>query len=90
MENVLYSILGILIPFAGTSIGSSFVFFMKKNISDSINKIIVGFASGVMIAASIWSLILPAVEMAESQGKVSWVPAAVGFALRCYIFGIYK
>ena len=81
MENILYSIGGILIPFIGTSLGSSFVFFMRKNMKDNVQKLIVGFASGVMIAASIWSLILPAVEMAEEQGKTSWVPAAVGFAL---------
>ena len=81
MENMLYSIAGILIPFIGTSLGSSFVFFMRKNMSSKFQKMIVGFASGVMIAASIWSLILPAVEMAEEQGKTSWVPAAIGFAL---------
>ena len=81
MENILYSIGGILIPFVGTSVGSSFVFFMRKNMKDNVQKLIVGFASGVMIAASIWSLILPAVEMAEEQGEMSWVPAAVGFAL---------
>ena len=80
MENILYSIGGILIPFIGTSLGSSFVFFMRKNMKDNVQKLIVGFASGVMIAASIWSLILPATKMAEEQGKISWVPAAVGFA----------
>lgn len=81
MENMLYSIGGILIPFIGTSFGSSLVFFMKKNMSNNFQKMIVGFASGVMIAASVWSLILPAVEMAENQGKISWLPAAIGFAL---------
>ncbi len=79
--NILYSIAGILIPFIGTSFGSSFVFFMKKNMSEKFQKIIVGFASGVMIAASVWSLILPAVEMAENQGVISWIPAAVGLLL---------
>ncbi len=72
---------GILIPFLGTSFGSSFVFFMKKNISEKFNKLIVGFAAGVMIAASVWSLILPSVEMAQSQGKISWLPAAIGILL---------
>lgn len=81
MENLLYSIGGILIPFIGTSFGSSFVFFMRKNMSEKFQKMLVGFASGVMIAASIWSLLLPAIEMAENQGKISWLPAAVGFAL---------
>ena len=79
--NILYSIGGILIPFIGTSFGSSFVFFMKKNMSQKFQKIIVGFASGVMIAASVWSLILPAVEMAENQGVISWIPATVGLLL---------
>ena len=79
--NILYSIGGILIPFIGTSFGSSFVFFMKKNMSENFQKIIVGFASGVMIAASVWSLILPAVEMAEKQGVISWIPATVGLLL---------
>lgn len=81
MENILYSIAGILIPFIGTSLGSSFVFFLKKNMNENFQKIIVGFASGVMIAASIWSLILPAVEMAEEQYKIAWIPAAVGMIL---------
>lgn len=81
MENILYSIVGILIPFMGTSLGSSFVFFMKKNMSDKIQKMIVGFAAGVMIAASMWSLILPSIEMAENQGKISWLPAAVGIVI---------
>lgn len=79
--NILYSIGGILIPFIGTSFGSSFVFFMKKSMSEKFQKIIVGFASGVMIAASVWSLILPAVEMAENQGVISWIPATVGLLL---------
>lgn len=65
----------------GTSLGSSFVFFMKKNMSDKIQKMIVGFAAGVMIAASMWSLILPSIEMAENQGKISWLPAAVGIVI---------
>ena len=81
MNDVLYSLIGILIPFVGTSLGSSFVFFMKKNMSEKFQKITVGFAAGVMIAASVWSLILPSVEMAENQGVISWVPATVGLVL---------
>lgn len=81
MENILYSILGILIPFAGTSFGSSFVFFMKKSINVNFQKLLVGFAAGVMIAASVWSLILPSVEMAESQNIISWIPATIGLSL---------
>ena len=81
MNDILYSIAGILIPFFGTSFGSSFVFLMKKNLNEKIQKVIVGFAAGVMIAASIWSLILPSVEMAEKQNIISWIPASVGFLL---------
>lgn len=77
MYNVLYSIIGILIPFAGTSLGSSLVFFLRKNMNERFQKIIVGFAAGVMIAASVWSLILPSVEMAEERYKLVWIPAAV-------------
>ncbi len=76
--NILYSIGGILIPFVGTSLGSSLVFFLKKNLNEKFRKLIVGFATGVMIAASVWSLIIPAVEMAETQGKISWLPATIG------------
>lgn len=78
MGNLLYSIAGIFIPFIGTSLGSSLVFFLKKGMNEKIQKIILGFASGVMIAASIWSLIIPAVEMAEQQNRIAWIPASVG------------
>lgn len=81
MNNVLYSITGILIPFLGTSLGSFFVFFLKRNMNEQIQKLTIGFAGGVMIAASIWSLILPAVGMAESQEKIAWMPATVGLIL---------
>ena len=81
MKDILYSIGGILIPFIGTSLGSGFVFFMKKNINEKFQKLIVGFAAGVMIAASIWSLILPSVEIAEQQNIISWIPATVGLIL---------
>lgn len=73
--------LGILIPFFGTSIGSLMVFFMKNNLSKKVEKLLLGFASGVMIAASIWSLLIPSIEMAEEQGKIAWIPATVGFIL---------
>lgn len=81
MNERLYSIIGILIPFIGTSLGSSLVFFMRKKISDSFQKMLVGFAAGVMIAASVWSLILPSVEMAENQGIMGWIPATIGVVL---------
>lgn len=79
MNDILYSIAGIMIPFIGTSLGSSLVFFLKKTMNEKVQKMIVGFAAGVMIAASVWSLILPAVEMAEKQGVITWIPATIGF-----------
>ena len=78
MNDKLYSIIGILIPFLGTTLGSFFVFFMKKSMSEKFKKMTVGFASGVMIAASVWSLILPSVEMAENQNIIDWIPASIG------------
>ena len=74
-------IIGIMIPFAGTILGSGMVFLLKDAINALLQKALLGFASGVMIAASVWSLIIPAVEMAEEQGKIPWLPAAVGFLL---------
>lgn len=68
-------IIGILLPLAGTMVGSAFVFFMKKEIPDRLQKTLLGFASGVMVAASVWSLLLPSIDMAGE----SIVPAAVGF-----------
>ena len=81
MENILYSVLGILIPFIGTSFGSGFVLFMKKNMNEKFQKLLIGFAAGVMIAASVWSLILPSIEMAENQNIISWIPATIGLIL---------
>ena len=72
---------GLLIPFLGTALGSAMVFLMKNKMSQKVEKILLGFASGVMIAASIWSLLIPAIDMAESQGKVAWIPATIGFLL---------
>lgn len=73
--------IGILIPFVGTSLGAAMVFFMKKELHGKLQKALLGFASGVMIAASVWSLLLPAIDMSEEQGGVVWLPAAVGFLL---------
>lgn len=78
---LLYCMIGILIPFIGTCLGSFFVFFLKKEINPNFQKVMTGFASGVMIAASIWSLIMPSVEMVESQYKLIWLPAVVGLLL---------
>lgn len=75
--------LGLLIPFLGTTLGASMVFLMKNKMNMKIEKLLLGFASGVMIAASVWSLLIPSIEMAEEQGKVAWIPAAIGF-----LFGI--
>ncbi len=75
------TILGILIPFLGTSLGAAMVFVLKKNISDNVQKILTGFAAGVMVAASFWSLLQPALESSESMGSWSFVPAAAGFLI---------
>ena len=84
-------IIGILIPLFGTSIGASMVFLMKRNINIKIEKLLLGFASGVMLAASIWSLIMPSIEMAKEQGIYEWIPSSVGFILGVlFIFSINK
>ena len=72
---------GLLIPFLGTTLGSAMVFLMKNKMNIKIEKLLLGFASGVMIAASIWSLIIPSINMAEEQGTIAWIPAAIGFLL---------
>ena len=69
----------ILIPFLGTSLGSACVFFMKNSLSDSVERSLTGFAAGVMIAASVWSLLIPAIEQSENMGKWSFIPAVTGF-----------
>lgn len=73
--------LGLAIPFLGTTLGAAMVFLMKKEMNKKVEKILLGFASGVMISASVWSLLIPSIEMAETQGKVAWIPAAIGFLL---------
>lgn len=75
------TLIGILIPFAGTALGSAMVFFMKKDMNERLQKLLLGFASGVMMAASVWSLLIPAIDMAEQKGGISWLPPAVGFLL---------
>lgn len=72
---------GIFIPFLGTALGAACVFFMKKELSETVQRVLTGFAAGVMVAASIWSLLIPAIEQSESMGKLSFVPAAAGFWL---------
>ena len=73
--------IGLLIPFLGTALGAAMVFLMRNQINKRVEKLLLGFASGVMIAASIWSLIIPSINMSEEQGKIAWVPAAIGFIL---------
>ena len=70
---------GILIPFLGTSLGAACVFFMKKTLSEMVQRSLTGFAAGVMVAASVWSLLIPAMEQSAGMGKLSFVPAVVGF-----------
>lgn len=74
-------LLGLLIPLAGTMLGAAFVFFMKDDMSPRVQKTLLGFASGVMVAASVWSLLIPAMEMEAAKGAWAVLPAAVGFLL---------
>lgn len=74
--NVFY---GILIPFLGTALGAGCVFFMKKSLGDKVQRALIGFASGVMVAASVWSLIIPAIDQSKDLGTLSFLPAAIGF-----------
>ncbi len=70
---------GLLIPLLGTMLGAAFVFFMKKDMSPRLQKSLLGFASGVMVAASVWSLLIPAIEMRAENGNWAVLPAAIGF-----------
>ena len=72
---------GILIPFLGTAMGAACVFFMKKSLGDLVQRSLAGFAAGVMVAASIWSLLIPAIEQSNDLGKLSFLPAFSGFWL---------
>ena len=73
--------IGLLIPFLGTSLGSLMVFLIKNKMNPKVEKLLLGFASGVMIAASIFSLIIPSIEMATSQNIIAYLPASIGFLL---------
>ena len=72
--------IGILIPFIGTTFGSSLVYIMKNKIKSEVERFLLGFASGVMIAASVWSLLIPAIEMEEAKNSIAWVQPSIGFA----------
>ena len=73
--------IGIMIPFLGTALGSACVFFMKRFLGDLVQRALAGFAAGVMVAASIWSLLIPAIEQSAAMGKLSFFPAVAGFWL---------
>lgn len=71
----------VAIPFLGTAIGAAAVFFTRDRVSSRVENALLGFAAGVMVAASVWSLIIPAIDLSESLGRMSWMPAAVGIVL---------
>ena len=71
--------IGILIPFLGTAIGAACVFFMKESLGDMVRRALAGFAAGVMVAASVWSLLIPAIEESAEMGALSFLPAIIGF-----------
>ena len=72
---------GLLIPFLGTSLGAACVLFMKKELNNRVQKVLTGFAAGVMIAASVWSLLIPSIEQSSGMGKLAFIPAVVGFCI---------
>lgn len=74
-------VFGILIPFIGTTLGALLVFFVKNKVNSKYQKLLLGFASGVMIAASVWSLLIPAIEMAEEKGALPWLSPTIGFLM---------
>lgn len=73
--------IGLMIPFLGTNLGSALVFLMKDKMNPKIEKILLGFASGVMIAAAIWSLMIPSIDLVQEQQGIPWLPASIGFLL---------
>lgn len=74
-------LLGLLIPFVETTLGAAMVFLMKNKLNKKVEKVLLGFASGVMVAASVWSLLIPSIDMAKEQNIIAWLPATVGFTL---------
>ncbi len=73
--------IGLIIPFFGTLLGSAMVFFMRDTINEKVEKALLGFAAGVMVAASVWSLLIPSLDMTAEQGGIGWLPATIGFML---------
>ena len=80
-QSLLWAAGGTGFTFLMTSLGAAVVFFFRRQVTASAQRIFLGFAAGVMIAASVWSLLIPAIEEAEGAGQVGWVPAAGGFVL---------
>lgn len=78
MKSIVF---GILLPFAGTTLGAACVFFMRKRMGEKLQKTLAGFAGGVMVAASVWSLLIPAMDMSNDLGKLAFIPAVTGFVL---------
>ena len=74
-------LIGLLIPFLGTTLGSSMVFLMKNKMNEKVEKILLVFASGVMVSASIWSLLVPSIDVARDQEIIAWIPATIGFII---------
>lgn len=74
-------LIGVFIPFVGTALGAFCVFFLKNELNPLVQKLLLGFASGVMVAASVWSLLIPSMNMSEGMGKLAFIPAATGFLL---------
>ena len=72
-------IYGLLLPFLGTALGAAMVFFLRGEMPSWVQKLLLGFASGVMIAASVWSLLIPSIDMAAEMGQTEWMPAVLGF-----------
>jgi len=81
MNDSLKILAGIIIPLIGTTLGAAMVLFLKGEMKPFMRKLLLGFASGVMIAASFWSLLIPSIEITEAQGGIAWLPTVVGFLL---------
>lgn len=79
MNPVWTTILGLMLPVVGTTLGAGMVFFLRNEMKPSVEKSLLGFASGVMMAASVWSLLIPAINMQEEAGGIAWLPAVTGF-----------
>lgn len=79
MSDMLKLTIGVAIPFAGTTLGAAMVFFLRGELKPGLQKALLGFASGVMIAAAVWSLLIPSIEMETAAGGIAWLPAVIGF-----------